>query len=558
MQFTTDQNQQPGFPASKRQRTGPYFILCPCTEASSPGADNRVIAEELDNARSQIQEAGFESVLWIPETGFTMQTHPDVEEEPKDTQKLAAYQCFLALDFVKKVDSGSASGAYAAVSPDSADGKSPSSNDDERIWVHLQAEMQAGKTGVVWALIRLIMQNFSKKYELSEKGKKPEGWPSFNADNIMFITSCRNCVWKHQMSGDFSYCIDSSPKLEALMVHLKNLATANGGILKNVLIVIDESHIADCEANRPNEVLKALSELTQNQMFARNVRVLTISATDPAALEDSRLRKSVRLLTADTCQSVKTLHEDGHDRTSLLLPDQPRTSQIKPMSFPELVSQTSPTISTEPHISHPQAQLSLLHKEYKTLHSNNLAKKFREEPHLWHAYHILAEENEKSFPEGEVPFQRVITWLKLHLATFHPKKQKTIADLGCGTARVHRAFMDRPNIIFHNLDHVACDERVTAVDISHTPLEDGDADVAILCLSLWGSNKEEYLVEAHRILDPNGRLLVIEPTKRWIDQDTGEHKLRKLLELKDFTVETEDYRTEDQIRKFSMFVVRKC
>jgi ubiquinone/menaquinone biosynthesis C-methylase UbiE len=119
--------------------------------------------------------------------------------------------------------------------------------------------------------------------------------------------------------------------------------------------------------------------------------------------------------------------------------------------------------------------------------------------------------------------------------------------------------MDRPNIIFHNLDHVACDERVTAVDISHTPLEDGDADVAILCLSMWGSNKEQYLVEAHRILDPNGRLLVIEPTKRWRDQDTGEHKLRELLEMNKFTVETEDYRTEDQqIRKFSMFVVRKC
>ena len=558
MQFATDRNQQSAFPVSKRQRTGPYFIFCPCTEASSPGADNQVIAEELDNARSQIQEAGFEFELWKPETGYRMQTHPDVKADPKDAQLLAAYQCFLALDFVKKVDSGSALGACAAGSHDSADGKSPISSDDERIWVHLQAEMQAGKTGVVWALIRLILKNFSKKYELSKRGKRPEGWPSFNADNIMVVTSCRNCEWKHQMSGEFSHFIDSSPKLEALKAHLLALASANGGVIKNVLIVIDESHIADCEANRPNEVLKTLSELTQNQMFARNVRVLTISATDPAALEDPRLRKAVRLRTADTYQSVKTLHEEGHDHTSLLLPDLPKTSQIRSMSFPEIVSQNSPTFSIEPHISHPQAQLSLLHKEYKTLHSDNLAKKFRDEPHLWRDYHILAEENEKSFPDGEVPYQRVITWLKLHLATFHPKKQKTIADLGCGTARVHRAFMDRPNIIFHNLDHVACDERVTAVDISHTSLEDGDADVAILCLSMWGSNKEEYLVEAHRILDPNGRLLVIEPTKRWIDQDTGEHKLRKLLELKDFTVETEDWTEGRLIRKFSMFVVRKC
>jgi ribosomal RNA-processing protein 8 len=230
------------------------------------------------------------------------------------------------------------------------------------------------------------------------------------------------------------------------------------------------------------------------------------------------------------------------------------------MTFTATVSdQTSLTISTEPHDVHHQAQLSLLHREYKTLHSRNLAQKFCEEPHLWHEYHNIAEENEKSFPDGEVPYQRVIAWLKVHLASFHPRKQKTIADLGCGTARVHRAFLDRPNITFRNLDHVACDERVTVADISHTPLEDGDADVAIMCLSMWGSNNEEYLVEAHRILDPNGRLIVIEPTKRWFDQETGVHKLRELLETKKFSVEAEDFQTEEKlVRKFSMFVVKKC
>jgi len=99
---------------------------------------------------------------------------------------------------------------------------------------------------------------------------------------------------------------------------------------KNVLIVIDESHIADCEANRPNEVLKALSELTQNQMFARNVRVLTISATDPAALDDPRLRKAVRLRTADTYQSVKTLHQANRIR------DAERFSDFVNAAIPEI------------------------------------------------------------------------------------------------------------------------------------------------------------------------------------------------------------------------------
>ena len=274
---------------------------------------SHALEHDLSSARDQIQEAGFEFELWRPQEGWLIGTLDDVKADPKDAQLLAAYQCFLALDFVKKVDSGSALGACAAGSHDSADGKSPSSSDDERIWVHLQAEMQAGKTGVVWALIRLILKNFSKKYELSKPGKRPEGWPSFNADNIRLITGMSDTSWKTQTQDrihDYlAKCVLHNPTLDDLTEHLKCLASANGGVIKNVLIVIDESHIADCEANRPNEVLKVLSELTQNQMFARNVRVLTISATDPAALVDPRLRKAVRLRTADTYQSVKTLHE---------------------------------------------------------------------------------------------------------------------------------------------------------------------------------------------------------------------------------------------------------
>jgi ubiquinone/menaquinone biosynthesis C-methylase UbiE len=86
-------------------------------------------------------------------------------------------------------------------------------------------------------------------------------------------------------------------------------------------------------------------------------------------------------------------------------------------------------------------------------------------------------------------------------------------------------------------------------------LEDGDADVVILCLALWGSNKEEYFKEAFRLLDPNGRLILIEPTKRWMDE-TG-HRLRDTLLRHGFTIVQEDFMTGDQVNKFSLFVVKK-
>lgn len=212
--------------------------------------------------------------------------------------------------------------------------------------------------------------------------------------------------------------------------------------------------------------------------------------------------------------------------------------------------------SEQPHASRPQSEISLLHKEYKTLRSNNLATKFREQPQLWHDYHRIAEANEASFPDEEIPYQRVIAWLNKHLITFNPKKQKTIVDMGCGTARVHRAFIDRPNLTFHNLDHVACDDRVTVADIAHTGLEDSEVDIVILCLAMWGSNKEEYLTEAFRILDPNGRLIIVEPSKRWMDE-SGQNKLHDMLERHGFTIVQEEVMTEDQqVRKFSLFVVK--
>jgi SAM-dependent methyltransferase len=214
--------------------------------------------------------------------------------------------------------------------------------------------------------------------------------------------------------------------------------------------------------------------------------------------------------------------------------------------------------SEQPRAPRPQSQLSLLHKEYKTLRSDNLATKFSEHPQLWHEYHKVAEANEASFPDGQVPYQRVISFLKTYFSTFHPKKQKTIVDMGCGTARIHQAFADRPNLTFYNLDHVACDERVTVADIAHTSLEDGDADVAILCLAMWGSNKEEYLTEAFRLLDPNGRLIIVEPSKRWMDEETGQHRLRYTLEQHGFTIIQEEVMTEDQqAQKFSLFVAKK-
>lgn len=49
----------------------------------------------------------------------------------------------------------------------------------------------------------------------------------------------------------------------------------------------------------------------------------------------------------------------------------------------------------------------------------------------------------------------------------------------------------------------------------------------VLYLSMCGSNCHDYIVEAYRILEDNGKLLIIEPTKRWINET--ENRLIKVV-----------------------------
>ena len=53
-----------------------------------------------------------------------------------------------------------------------------------------------------------------------------------------------------------------------------------------------------------------------------------------------------------------------------------------------------------------------------------------------------------------------------------------------------------------------------------TPLENQSLDVAVFCLSLMGTNWQEYLQETHRTLKPFGHLFIAEPQKRWAGRVT--------------------------------------
>ena len=200
-----------------------------------------------------------------------------------------------------------------------------------------------------------------------------------------------------------------------------------------------------------------------------------------------------------------------------------------------------------------KSEISLLHKEYKTLKSENLNKKFKEQPELWITYHQISEENEASFPEEEIPRNRIIQ----ELNKIKTKRPKNVVDMGCGKGQISQYYKDDKRFQFTNYDHISSNDTVISCDISKLPLEEDAVEICILSLAMWGSNCREYIMEAYRILESNGILYIVEPTKRWSEKDEAGNmidgkegsKLKSWLEENGFQI------IENSIKKFCLF---KC
>ena len=198
-------------------------------------------------------------------------------------------------------------------------------------------------------------------------------------------------------------------------------------------------------------------------------------------------------------------------------------------------------------------EISELHQKYKTMTSNNLSNLFNTEPKLWDDYHKLAEQNDTTFQEDDIPRNQIISRLKKK--NTRPNTTKRVVDMGCGKAQISKAFENDTRYEFINYDLISSGVTIEQCDISHTPLIDNSVDICILSMAMWCSNKSDYIKEAYRILESDGRLYIIEPTRRWSEKDVNGNlingqeglKLKTLLEQNGFQI------INQNIEKFCLF-----
>ena len=92
-----------------------------------------------------------------------------------------------------------------------------------------------------------------------------------------------------------------------------------------------------------------------------------------------------------------------------------------------------------------------------------------------------------------------------------------IIDMGCGMNKLKTVV--NANKTVQGVDHmnVSPDATVIEADMSNLNgiVDDNSKDVAVFCLSLWGVNYKEYFTEAYRILDADGRMIIVEPSSKF-------------------------------------------
>jgi SAM-dependent methyltransferase len=148
---------------------------------------------------------------------------------------------------------------------------------------------------------------------------------------------------------------------------------------------------------------------------------------------------------------------------------------------------------------------SMMNSRFNSAYSQTTHERLKQNPEEWYLYHTLYREARQNW--SEIPYQKIAKSLE-------KRPDWIIGDFGCGEAKLAECL---PNKVY-SFDHIAINKDVIACDIAHTPLKDGQLDVAIFSLSLMGINYPDYLKEAYRVLKFGGLLKIAEPINRWFEK----------------------------------------
>ncbi|NXV24083.1 RRP8 protein, partial [Cepphus grylle] len=162
------------------------------------------------------------------------------------------------------------------------------------------------------------------------------------------------------------------------------------------------------------------------------------------------------------------------------------------------------------------ARFRYINQQLYTSTSREAARLFRSDPEAFHIYHRGFARQVERWPQN--PLHRIVRYLRRRPASL------VVADFGCGDCTLANSVRNK----VHCFDLVPLSPLVTICDMAKVPLAAESVDVAVFCLALMGTNLQEILEEANRVLKPGGTLMVAEVASRFEDTRTFMNAMAQL------------------------------
>ncbi|XP_062127998.1 ribosomal RNA-processing protein 8 [Drosophila sulfurigaster albostrigata] len=201
--------------------------------------------------------------------------------------------------------------------------------------------------------------------------------------------------------------------------------------------------------------------------------------------------------------------------------DQKKQLTLKPALLQAAVEamETTPTIASAPsataapegalanklHAELMGGRFRYINEQLYTMNSKKAEDLFRSDSGAFDAYHAGYRQQVEKWPSN--PLNRIIKLVK------RLSKTAVIGDFGCGEGKLAQSV---PNKVY-SMDLVSRRADIVACNITKTPLEAQALDVAVYCLSLMGTNLNDYLLEANRVLKLHGNVYIAEIQSRFED-----------------------------------------
>ena len=149
------------------------------------------------------------------------------------------------------------------------------------------------------------------------------------------------------------------------------------------------------------------------------------------------------------------------------------------------------------------AQFRWLNEKLYTCSGVEAFDLMQESPESFGDYHAGFRSQTQHWPVQ--PIERAIQWVR------KLPRDAAVADFGCGDAMLAARVKHK----VHSFDLVAANDSVTACNMSDVPLGDCSVSAGVFCLALMGTDYGSFLVEAHRVLKPGGKLWIAEVRSRF-------------------------------------------